>query len=84
MDETVVSWAACLLADPALAARTHQALTATDHTGIAGDPRRPILPSQRDTHATPLLRHPDPLEPVAALHRPQLLALLTSEASPAS
>ncbi|PBC69996.1 hypothetical protein BX265_7378 [Streptomyces sp. TLI_235] len=84
VDETVVSWAACLLADPTLAARAHQALAATDHTGIVGDPRRLTLPAQRDTDAAPLLRHPDLLEPVAALHRPRLLALLASEASPVS
>ncbi|MEV6209122.1 hypothetical protein [Kitasatospora sp. NPDC051914] len=82
VDETVVSWAACLLAEPALASRAHQALAATDHTGLAGDPRRLTLPAQRDTDAAPLLRHPDLLEPVAALHRHQLLALLAPEASP--
>ncbi|MCU7820285.1 hypothetical protein [Kitasatospora sp. DSM 101779] len=82
VDDTVVSWAACLLADPALAARAHQAVAATDHSGIAGDPRRLTLPAQRDTEAAPLLRHPDLLEPVATLHRPRLLALLTPEASP--
>ncbi|MEV6211484.1 hypothetical protein [Kitasatospora sp. NPDC051914] len=83
VDETVVSWAACLLADPALAARAHHALAATEHTGVAGDPRRLLLPRQRDTDAAPLLRHPDLVEPVAALHRPGLLALLATEASPA-
>ncbi|WP_431676190.1 hypothetical protein [Kitasatospora sp. KL5] len=82
VDETVVSWAACLLADPALAARAHQALAATEHPRIAGDPRRLTLPAQRDTDAAPLLRHPDLLEPVAALHRHRLLALLTPETSP--
>ncbi|MEV7180691.1 hypothetical protein [Kitasatospora sp. NPDC093679] len=42
------------------------------------------LPAQRDTAAAPLLRHPDLLEHLAALHRPRLLALLTPETSPLS
>ncbi|MEW1913470.1 hypothetical protein AB0442_34460 [Kitasatospora sp. NPDC085895] len=76
VDETVVSWAACLLADPALAVRAHRAVAATEHVGVAGDPRRLVLPAQRDTDAAPLLRHPDLVEPVAALHRDGLLAVL--------
>ncbi|WP_063749017.1 hypothetical protein [Streptomyces sp. NRRL B-24484] len=82
VDETVVSWAACLLADGALAARAHRALATTEHAGVAGDPRRLTLPTQRDTDAAPLLRHPDLVDPVAALHRPALLALLATEATP--
>ncbi|MFD9126138.1 hypothetical protein [Kitasatospora sp. NPDC059571] len=83
VDETVVSWAASLLADPTLGARAHRALAATDHPEIAGDPRRLTLPTQRDTDAAPLLRHPDLVDPVAALHRDRLHALLGPAASPA-
>ncbi|GGV86693.1 hypothetical protein GCM10015535_35350 [Streptomyces gelaticus] len=76
VDETVVSWAACLLADPVLAARAHQALTATEHYAQAGHLQRLIHPGPRDTDAAALLRHPDLLEGIAALHRLQLVELL--------
>ncbi|MFD9564248.1 hypothetical protein [Streptomyces sp. NPDC059994] len=77
-DETVVSWAACLLADPALAdAAADHALTNAEHApAAAGGLQRLTCPNVRDTDAAVLLRHPDLLEPVAALHRPQLLSLL--------
>ncbi|WP_405364604.1 hypothetical protein [Kitasatospora sp. NBC_00039] len=79
VDETVVSWAACLLADPALAAHAHQALAETEqHTG-AGALRRLTDPGTRDTEAAALLRHPDLLEPVAALHRGRLAERLNVE-----
>ncbi|WP_225835470.1 hypothetical protein [Streptomyces sp. NK08204] len=76
VDETVVSWAACLLADPDLAARARQALTATEHHTEVGGVQRLTEPSGRDTEAAALLRHPDLLEGVAGLHRPQLMELL--------
>lgn len=80
VDETVVSWAANLLADPHLATTAGLALAATDHgTGSAGDARRLTIPSPRDQNAAPLLRHPDLTGPVADLHRAALLALLTAE-----
>ncbi|MGW4895688.1 hypothetical protein ACWEQL_26025 [Kitasatospora sp. NPDC004240] len=79
VDETVVSWAACLLADPALATRARHALAATDHPDETGDPRRLTHPGAHDTQATVLLRHPDLLEDVAALQRPQLVELLAVE-----
>ncbi|MEU9047696.1 MULTISPECIES: hypothetical protein [unclassified Kitasatospora] len=81
MDETVVSWAACLLADPSLAARAHRRSDSgnqADH----GDPRRLTIPRARDSEAGALLRHPDLLEPVAALHRTQLTDLLNTEGVP--
>ncbi|MGW4914051.1 hypothetical protein [Streptomyces sp. NPDC004270] len=79
IDETVVSWAACLLADPVLAARAaHQALPASEHH-TTGGLRRLTDPGKRDTEAAPLLRHPDLLEDIAALHRPQLMELLSVE-----
>ncbi|MEV0181738.1 hypothetical protein AB0I54_20930 [Streptomyces sp. NPDC050625] len=76
VDETVVSWAACLLADPDLAARAHQALTATEHHADAGCLQRLTGPSDRDAEAAALLRHPDLLEDIAALYRPGLVDLL--------
>ncbi|MET9080285.1 hypothetical protein ABZX77_00035 [Streptomyces sp. NPDC004237] len=75
IDETVVSWAACLLADPALADRaTHRAVTAA---GL----HRLTSPGERDREATPLLRHPDLLENIAGLHRPQLMELLSLDSA---
>lgn len=79
VDETVVSWAACLLADPRLAARARQAIAATDHHNATGDVRRLTHPGAHDLQATALLRHPDLLEDVAALHRPRLVELLATE-----
>ncbi|RPE37147.1 hypothetical protein [Kitasatospora cineracea] len=75
VDETVVSWAACLLADPALAEAARSALAASGHPA-AGSPLRLTDPGPRDTEATPLLRHPDLTEPVAGLHRTALLDTL--------
>ncbi|RKT03325.1 hypothetical protein BX286_1249 [Streptomyces sp. 3211.6] len=75
VDETVVSWAACLLAAPALA------LAAQRHVdrGQAGELTRLTRPGDHEHDAAPLLRHPDLLEPVAALHRAPLLDLLDNE-----
>ena len=81
VDETVVSWAACLLADPALAARAHLALTATEHHAEAGSLQRLTDPNGRDTEAAALLRHPDLLEGIANLHRPQLMELLSADSA---
>ncbi|MFB7908322.1 hypothetical protein ACFC1T_17980 [Kitasatospora sp. NPDC056076] len=79
VDETVVSWAACLLADPALAQRANQVLAANEHHADTGALRRLTNPGTRDTEAAALLRHPDLLEPVAALHRGQLAERLNVE-----
>ncbi|MFE5141883.1 hypothetical protein ACFRDV_30170 [Streptomyces fagopyri] len=77
VDETVVSWAACLLADADLAAVATACLAATHHgTGGIGSARRLTVPSPRDHRAAPLLRHPDLLDPIADLHRGTLLGLL--------
>jgi hypothetical protein len=89
VDEVVVSWAACLLADPALAARAVDAVAAAipprDHrprprprrAGDLTSPfRRLTAPDARDSAAAALLRHPDLLEPVAEMHRDTLLYLL--------
>ncbi|GHF08092.1 hypothetical protein GCM10014715_75030 [Streptomyces spiralis] len=74
VDEVVASWAACLLTDPGLADRAVAALADGGH--VAGAPvefRRLIAPDERDRRAAALLRHPDLLAPVSALHHPQLL-----------
>jgi hypothetical protein len=89
VDEVVVSWAACLLADPAVAARAVDsvatAVPAADgdspcpHQRRRGGPtefRRLTDPDRRDRDAAVLLRHPDLLEPVSALHRADLYYLL--------
>ncbi|MEU8511025.1 hypothetical protein AB0C76_05470 [Kitasatospora sp. NPDC048722] len=79
VDETVVSWAACLLADPTLAAHAHHALAGTEHHTGVGALRRLTDPGTHDAEAAALLRHPDLLESVAALHRSQLVERLNVE-----
>ncbi|MFD4585239.1 hypothetical protein ACFWOY_11570 [Streptomyces sp. NPDC058423] len=81
VDETVVSWAACLLADAELAATAAVCVAATHHgAGSVGAARRLTVPSQRDHRAAPLLRHPDLLDPIADLHRGTLRGLLATAA----
>ncbi|MFB6477423.1 hypothetical protein ACFCXF_03055 [Streptomyces virginiae] len=75
VDETVISWAACFLAAPALAVDAHHLLD----RGQAGEVTRLTCPGEHEHDAAPLLRHPDLLEPVAALHRELLLELLDHE-----
>ncbi|MEV4352015.1 hypothetical protein AB0J83_46775 [Actinoplanes sp. NPDC049596] len=92
VDEVVVSWAACLLADPALARRAVDAVAAAvpladDRPlpfprragGTPNEFRRLLEPDQRDRDAAVLLRHPDLLEPIAEMHRDTLLYLLGAE-----
>lgn len=77
VDEVVASWAACLLTDADLADRAVAALA--QGGPAAGAPvefRRLLAPDDRDCDAAALLRHPDLLAPVAALHHAQLLARL--------
>src|SRR4051794_11876471 len=92
VDEVVVSWAACLLADPMLAIRAVKAVAVAAPAEPAdtrpppyGRPRRDSPPAQfrrltapdeRDRAAAVLLRHPDLLEPIASMHRDDLLYLL--------
>ena len=89
VDEVVVSWAACLLADPLLAARAVDSVAAavpiTDTRpqprprragDLPGEFRRLTAPDARDLEAAALLRHPDLLESVAELHRETLIYLL--------
>nr|WP_205863292.1 hypothetical protein [Planosporangium thailandense] len=77
VDEVVASWAACLLADPELAVAAVAAVADCEHlAGLHRDFRRLTRPDDRDRYAAILLRHPDLLDPVAALHREQLLERL--------
>jgi len=77
VDEVVASWAACLLADPALAAAAVAALATGEHmAGLHCDFRRLTRPDETDRGAASLLRHPDLLAPVADLHRAELLTRL--------
>lgn len=93
VDEVVVSWAACLLADPILAARAVRAVSAIAPLdddrprprlprpgGPPAEFRRLIAPDDADRAAAVLLRHPDLLDPIAALHRETLLYLLPAPA----
>ncbi|WP_030317834.1 hypothetical protein [Streptomyces flavochromogenes] len=77
VDETVVSWAACLLAAPALAVGAHHFAD----RGQSGELTRLTSPSDHEHDAAPLLRHPDLLEPIAALHRAPLLDLLDNRSA---
>jgi hypothetical protein len=74
VDEVVVSWAAALLADPALAA------VAAAAAGERVDGPL-VAPSEKDLAATALLRHPDLLAPIADLHRAELRAARAGRAA---
>ncbi|MEV5433638.1 hypothetical protein [Streptomyces sp. NPDC052701] len=77
VDEVLASWAACLLTDPELAALAVAALAdGGPGTGTPVGFRRLLAPDDGDRRAAVLLRHPDLLAPVAALHHSQLLDLL--------
>ncbi|AUY53538.1 hypothetical protein C2142_37060 [Streptomyces sp. CB01881] len=51
----------------------------TEHRAAAGALQRLTHPGTHDTEAAALLRHPDLLEPVAALHRAHLVERLSVE-----
>nr|WP_202490281.1 hypothetical protein [Streptomyces sp. SID8381] len=76
VDEVVASWAACLLTDPELAGRAVAVLAGAGAAGTPVEFRRLVAPDDTDRAAAALLRHPDLLAPVAALHRAQLRDLL--------
>jgi hypothetical protein len=79
VDESVASWAACLLGDVRLARVAVAVLPTTEHAlGSPFEFRRLLQPDGQDRRAAVLLRNPDFLEPVAELHRPQLLRRLDS------
>ncbi|MEU4084368.1 hypothetical protein [Streptomyces aureus] len=77
VDEAVVSWAASLLTDARLAGLAVSALADGEHMTVA-----PVgfgrlrSPDDGDRRAAALLRHPDLLDPVAALYREELLGRL--------
>ena len=91
VDEVVVSWAACLLADPALARRAVAAVAAAvpergdrpqphpRRAGLTNGFRRLTAPDDGDRAAAVLLRHPDLLEPISSMHRADLRYLLGAE-----
>lgn len=74
VDEVVASWAACLLTDAELAGRAVDALAEPSAAPI--EFRRLLAPDDSDRSAAALLRHPDLLSPVAALHHAELLTRL--------
>ena len=82
VDEVVVSWAACLLADPVLARRAADAVVAaiprpaSPRPGRGARFRALLRPDELEERAAVLLRHPDLIEPVAAMHRDDLYYLL--------
>ena len=79
VDQVVASWAACLLTTPSLAHDAVAALDGCEHmAGIPCDFRRLTEPDEYDRRATPLLRHPDLLAPLAELHRAALVERLES------
>ena len=79
VDETVASWAACLLTDLGLATAAVGAVAGTDHLAGRECAFRPLTrPDEGDMRSAVLLRHPDLVEPVAELHRGQLLERLLS------
>lgn len=79
VDETVVSWAACLLADAGLAREATRAATGTDHArGLDVCFRSLVEPDDREARAARLLRHPDLVESIARLHRGELSARLSA------
>ncbi|MDN3262513.1 hypothetical protein QWJ26_22460 [Streptomyces sp. CSDS2] len=80
VDEVVASWAAALLTDPGLAVLAVTALAdGADTAHAPAEYRRLLAPDDRDRRAAALLRHPDLLAPVAALHHDQLLDRLTPD-----
>ncbi|MFF8034661.1 MULTISPECIES: hypothetical protein [unclassified Streptomyces] len=77
VDEVVASWAACLLADPELASAAVAALAGSGPDEFG----RLLAPGESDRRAAALLRHPDLLAPVAALHHSALLTRLDPDAT---
>jgi hypothetical protein len=77
VDAVVASWAASLLTDPELAGLAVAAVAEGGHAnGVSVGFRRLLAPDETDRRAAALLRHPDLLAPVAALHQGRLLDLL--------
>ncbi|MEV6196507.1 hypothetical protein AB0M19_29380 [Streptomyces sp. NPDC051920] len=77
VDEAVVSWAASLLVDARLADLAVAALADGEHVKVASVKfGRLTSPDDGDRRAAALLRHPDLLAPVAALHHEELVGRL--------
>ncbi|WP_155373782.1 hypothetical protein [Catellatospora vulcania] len=77
VDEVVASWAACLLSDPRLAADAVSATADCEHAQVVErDFSRLTSPDEQDARAAALLRHPDLVAPVAAMHRSGLIERL--------
>ncbi|WKX73656.1 hypothetical protein [Streptomyces sp. XD-27] len=77
VDEVVASWAACLLAEPALARAAAAAAAGSEHgSATPVEFGRLTAPGERDRLAAPLLRHPDLLSRIAVLHRAELMERL--------
>ncbi|MBV1854619.1 hypothetical protein [Catellatospora tritici] len=77
VDEVVASWAACLLADPRLAADAVTATADCEHAQVVPrDFTRLTKPAPEDVRAAALLRHPDLVGPIADLHRDNLIERL--------
>ncbi|MGW5373120.1 hypothetical protein ACWES4_33570, partial [Streptomyces sp. NPDC004011] len=73
------SGAAGLPAEPARAGRAVGALAGSEHSsGRPEEFRRLLAPDEGDRSAAALLRHPDLLAPVTALHHAELLDRLTT------
>ncbi|MDF6046021.1 hypothetical protein LRD69_28620 [Streptomyces sp. JH14] len=74
VDEVVASWAACLLAAPNAAKEAVEAVAHSEHTAVGPvEFRRLTAPDAHDMAAAPLLRHPELLQPIAALHHADLI-----------
>ena len=85
VDEVVASWAACLLADCALATEAVAAVRDSEHLfGLPFDFRRLTEPDDHDRQAAVLLRHPDLTASVTELHAPQLHDLLRRSSADAA
>ncbi|GGK02274.1 hypothetical protein GCM10010123_35330 [Pilimelia anulata] len=80
VDEVAASWAGNLLTDPALADAAVATLgQRAGSRGLAARFRRLLAPDEQDLRAAVLLRHPDLVAPIAALHADELLRLLDTE-----
>ncbi|MFE4959452.1 hypothetical protein ACFRCW_37060 [Streptomyces sp. NPDC056653] len=74
VDEVVASWAACLLAAPNAANEAVEAVAHSEHTAAGPvEFRRLTAPDAHDMSAAPLLRHPELLQPIAALYHAGLI-----------
>lgn len=79
VDEVLASWAATLLADPAIAtAAATRAATSEHAAGLNLGFRSLLAPDEDERRAAALLRQPDLLAPLADLHLSDLMHRLTA------